>query len=290
MMSKTDGILYIVATPIGNLDDFSFRAVEILKSVDLIAAEDTRHSRYLLDRYGIHTVLTSLHKHNERSKSERLLNRLIQGESIAIISDAGTPLISDPGFLLVRLAQQSHINIIPLPGPCALITALSASGLPSDHFIFGGFPPRNPSARKTRFKELLRTQGTLIFYEASHRIYACISDIREFFPVQREIVIARELTKLHETIVHSTVGEIVQLMEQDPFMGKGEFVVLIEGAPPTAKREEISLEHERTLRLLLNRCSLKESVQLAYEITGVRKKALYRRALEIEHTKKTETI
>lgn len=282
-MSQNNGILYIVATPIGNLGDFSFRAVEVLKTVDLIAAEDTRHSRHLLDHYGIDNILHSLHEYNERTKSEVMLDRLLKGESIAIISDAGTPLISDPGFTLVRLAQQAGIDIVPIPGACALIAALSASGLPTNHFIFKGFPPRNRSARKTLFQKLRDTQSTIIFYESSHRISDCLVDLQAVFPPKREIAIARELTKVHETIVRSTLADIHKLFETDPFMSKGEFVILIEGASSPDKSHQISQEQERILRILLNECSLKQAVLLTSEITGLRKKVLYQRALEVEH-------
>ena len=287
-MSRNKGILYIVATPIGNLGDFSFRAIEVLKSVDLIASEDTRHSRHLLNHYGISNALTSLHEHNELTKSETLLDRLIEGESIAIISDAGTPLISDPGFPMVRLARNSGIKIVPIPGPCALIAALSASGLPTDRFRFEGFPPRNQSARKTLFQKLLDSRETLIFYESSHRIGRCLEDLQDIFPPERKITVVRELTKTFETIVYSTMGDILQGKNTDPIILKGEFVVLVEGNSASEKNDTITLEHERILRILLKECSLKQAVRLCSEVTGVRKKSLYKRALEIEDTKVTD--
>ena len=235
-MSRKKGILYIVATPIGNLGDFSFRAIEVLKSVDLIASEDTRHSRHLLSHYGISNALTSLHEHNELTKSETLLARLIEGESIAIISDAGTPLISDPGFPMVRLAQDSGIKVVPRPGPCALIAALSASGLPTDRFRFEGFPPRSQTARKTLFQKLLDSRETLIFYESSHRIGRCLEDLQDIFPLERKITVARELSKTFETIVNSTIGDILQGKNTDTITHKGEFVVLVEGDSASEKK------------------------------------------------------
>ena len=282
-MSRNKGILYIVATPIGNLGDFSFRAIEVLKSVDLIASEDTRHSRHLLNHYGISNTLTSLHEHNELKKSETLLDGLIQGESIAIISDAGTPLISDPGFPMVRLAQNSGIKIVPIPGPCALIAALSASGLPTDRFRFEGFLPRSRTARKTGLQKLLDSRETLIFYESSHRIGRCLEDLQDVFPPERKIAVVRELTKTFETIVYSTIGNILQGKDSDAITYKGEFVILVEGSSATKINDTITPEHERILRILLLECSLKQAVQLCSKITGVRKKPLYKRALEIEN-------
>ncbi len=285
-MSNAKGILYIVATPIGNLDDFSPRAIEILKSVDLIASEDTRHSQHLLNHYSIRNTLTSLHEHNELKKSEKLLNHLIQGQSIAVISDAGTPLINDPGFSMVRLAMDSNIKIVPIPGPCALITALSASGLSTDRFRFEGFPPRNQAARQNRFQELLNSRETLIFYESSHRICRCLDDLQKIFPPERKITLARELTKTFETIVYSTIGGIVEENMANPYMQKGEFVILVEGRQISEENDTISPENERILRILLIECSLKKAVQLCSQITGARKKPLYKRALEIEQAEK----
>lgn len=289
-MAQNKGILYIVATPIGNLDDLTFRAVSVLKSVDLIAAEDTRHSRQLLKQHGINIPLTSLHEHNEKEKSAKLLRRLAEGDSISIISDAGTPLINDPGFRLVRLAQDAGIKVVPVPGPCALIAALSACGLPTTRFIFEGFLPRGSTARKIRFQELRSSTATLIFYESCHRIVKCLQEVQAVFPEDREISIARELTKLHESIIRTTAGNLHIVMENDPFITKGEIVVLIEGASPLQPSQQISLEHEHILNTLLNEIPLKQAVQLTSKITGLRKKPLYQAALDIQESKTNSAL
>jgi 16S rRNA (cytidine1402-2'-O)-methyltransferase len=282
------GILYLVATPIGNLADFSHRAVEVLKKADVIACEDTRHSRPLLDRYGIARPLTALHEHNEDAAAARLVERMLRGESVALISDAGTPLINDPGFPLVRLARDAGIRVVPIPGPCALIAALCASGLPSDRFSFEGFPPRKPAARRALFEILRNEPRTLVFYESSHRVEETLKDMAAVFPSQRRLVIARELTKLHETIAAATVGEAPGLLEREPDMGRGEFVLLLEGAPPAADTGELAPEQERILRLLLQECSVKTAVSLAVKITGARRERLYRTALRMAQEESEE--
>ncbi len=203
-MIENYGKLYVVATPIGNLADFSFRAIEVLKQVDCIAAEDTRHVRMLLQHYGITNKLMSLHQQNEERLIPALLDKLHQGLSIALVSDAGTPLISDPGMPLVRAIKAAHIDVSPIPGACALIAALSVSGLPLNRFEFEGFLPRTSSARKTFFSSKLDCSNTWAFYEASHRILACLQDLLDIFPAEREVVIAREITKLHENILKTT--------------------------------------------------------------------------------------
>ena len=278
------GILYLVATPIGNLSDLSQRAVDTLNRVDFIAAEDTRHSRPLLERYGIGTPLLALHEHNEDTISSRLVERLAKGESAALISDAGTPLINDPGFPLVRLAREQGVQVVPIPGPCALIAALSASGLPTDRFAFEGFPPRTGSARRDALEKLLEDPRTLVFYESSHRALAFLDDIKAVFPEDRKVVIARELTKLHETIVASTAGCAPQLLEQDPNMQKGEFVVLIEGAPLQPQENTLTHEQRRVLQLLLEECTVRSAVSLCAHITGARKELVYQAALDLKNT------
>jgi 16S rRNA (cytidine1402-2'-O)-methyltransferase len=282
------GILYLVATPIGNLRDFTFRAVEVLQHVDLIACEDTRHSRPLLDHYGISTPTSPLHEHNEDVASPRLIERLQQGESIALISDAGTPLISDPGFPLVRAARSAGIRVVPVPGPCALIAALSASGLPADHFAFEGFLPRKSSARKASLESLRDDSRTLIFYESSHRVVECIADIASIFPADRRLVIARELTKLFETIVDTRVGEALSLLEGDPNMRKGEFVLVLEGAPALGRTDGLTADEERVLRILLEDCSVKTAASLTAKITGARRETVYRAALRLAEGNKTD--
>lgn len=282
-MTQTEpGILYLVATPIGNLRDFTFRAVDVLQQVDLIACEDTRHSRPLLDHYGISTPTAAFHEHNEDVASPRLIERLQRGESIALISDAGTPLINDPGFPLVRSARAAGIRVVPVPGPCALIAALSASGLPADRFAFEGFLPRKSSARKASLEVLRNDSRTLIFYESSHRVVDCVADIAAIFPSERRLVIARELTKLFETIIDTRVGEALALLGSDPNMRKGEFVLVLEGAPDLGRTEEgLTADEERVLRILLEDCSVKTAVSIAVKITGTRRETVYRTALRL---------
>lgn len=280
-MSNEHGKLYVVATPIGNLADISFRAVDILKQVDLIAAEDTRHVKMLLQHYGISNKLISLHQHNEDKASAPLLQKLREGLSIALVSDAGTPLLSDPGMPLVKMVKDAGLDVVPVPGACALIAALSASGLPVSRFTFEGFLPRTSSARKTFFSERLSCSTTWVFYESSHRILASLQDMAEVLPLDRQIVIARELTKLHETIVKASLGEALKRVEQDENMRKGEFVVIVDGAAVDKTEPAVTAEQEKILRALLRECSIKTAVQLAVEITGARKKLLYQLALEL---------
>jgi 16S rRNA (cytidine1402-2'-O)-methyltransferase len=287
-MSSEYGKLYVVATPIGNLADMSFRAVEILKQVDLIAAEDTRHVRMLLQHYGINNTVVSLHQYNEDKASVVLLEKLKEGLSIALVSDAGTPLLSDPGMPLVRMARDAGLEVSPVPGACALIAALSAAGLPVTRFSFEGFLPRTSSARKTFFREKLTCPSTWVFYEASHRILHALKDMAEVFPLDRQIVIARELTKLHETIVKTSLGRALALVEQDGNMRKGEFVIVVDGETVDKKEQIINAEHEKLLGVLLRECSIKTAVGMAVDITGVRKKLLYQAALVIDKAKGAE--
>jgi 16S rRNA (cytidine1402-2'-O)-methyltransferase len=275
------GKLYVVATPIGNLADFSFRAIEILKQVDLIAAEDTRHARLLLQHYGINKPLISLHQHNEEKASQSLVERMLAGESIALVSDAGTPLLSDPGLPLVQLAKQQSIDVSPIPGACALIAALSASGMALSRFTFEGFLPRTSSARKSFFQEKLHDSSTWAFYESSHRIQAALEDMSTVFPADHQIVIAREITKLHETIVKDSLANLLLRVQNEENMRKGEFVVIVDGITSTDKNQDVSDEELRVLNLLLKQCSIKTAVALAVEITGQRKKLLYQAALDI---------
>lgn len=281
-MSSQCGKLYVVATPIGNLADITFRAVEILRQVDLIAAEDTRHVKLLLQHYGISNKVVSLHQHNEDTVSAGLLERLRQGQSVALVSDAGTPLLSDPGMPLVRMVKDAGLEVSPVPGPCALIAALSAAGLPVTRFSFEGFLPRTSSARQAFFHEKLMCPTTWVFYESSHRILASLKDMAEVLPLDRQIVIARELTKLHETIVKASLGEVLELVENDDNMRKGEFVVIVDGAVVDKKEQVITPEQQKLLAVLLRECSIKTAVAMAVEITGVRKKLLYQAALEMQ--------
>ena len=279
------GKLYVVATPIGNLADMTFRAVEVLKLVDLIAAEDTRHVKMLLQHYGITNKLVSLHQYNEDKASSVLLEKLHAGQSIALVSDAGTPLLSDPGMPLVKLVKDAGLDVVPIPGACALIAALSAAGLPVTQFSFEGFLPRTSSARKAFFLEKLTQPTTWIFYESCHRILASLHDMAEIVPLDRQIVIARELTKLHETIVKSSLGNALELVEQNENMRKGEFVVIVDGAVADKKEQIISPEQEKLLQVLLRECSIKTAVAMAVEITGLRKKLLYQAALAMDKEK-----
>ncbi|MDP2903153.1 MAG: 16S rRNA (cytidine(1402)-2'-O)-methyltransferase [Methylovulum sp.] len=277
------GKLYVVATPIGNLADISFRAIETLKQVDLIAAEDTRHVKMLLQHYGITNKLVSLHQHNEDRASAGLLEKLQAGQSIALVSDAGTPLLSDPGMPLVKLVKEAGLDVVPIPGACALIAALSAAGLPVTQFAFEGFSPRTSSARKAFFAEKALSPVTWLFYESSHRILASLQDMAEILPLDHEIVIAREITKLHETIVKTSLGRMLELVSQDENMRKGEFVVIVSAAVVDKAGQMITPEQEKILGILLKECSIKTAVAIAAKITGARKKLLYQVALAASH-------
>jgi len=273
------GKLYVVATPIGNLADFSYRAVEILKAVDLIAAEDTRHVKMLLQHYAISNKLLALHQHNEEKAAPGLIEKIKSGMNIALVSDAGTPLLSDPGMPLVKLARQEGIEVSPIPGACALIAALSVSGLPVTRFIFEGFLPRTSSARKAFFSERKSESATWVFYESSHRILAALEDLASVIPGDRRIVVARELTKLFETVVNDSLDNVLEKVKADSNMQKGEFVVLVEGALIEKNVSEITEEQKRVLSVLLKESTIKTAVAMAVEITGARKKVLYQAAL-----------
>ena len=279
------GKLYVVATPIGNLADISYRAVEVLKQVDLIAAEDTRHVLMLLQHYGITNKLVSLHQHNEDRYSAVLLEKMQSGLSIALVSDAGTPLLSDPGMPLVKMVKDAGLDVVPIPGACALIAALSAAGLPVTQFSFEGFLPRTSSARKAFFTERVLLSKTWVFYESCHRILATLQDMAEILPLDRQIVIARELTKLHETIVKTSLGEALELVANNDNMRKGEFVVIVDGAAVDKTEHLITTEQRKLLQVLLRECSIKTAVAMAVELTGVRKKLLYQAALAIDKEK-----
>lgn len=272
------GTLYIVATPIGNLQDISYRAVETLKSVNWIAAEDTRHSAPLLQHYGISTKTVMLHDHNERDKTATLMMMLQRGESIALISDAGTPLISDPGYHIVSEARSLGVTVVPIPGPCAAVAALSVAGLPTDSFHFEGFLPAKSVARLTRLMELKEVMSTLVFYEAPHRILETLTAMQEVFGSERRVVVARELTKLFETVHAGTFAETLQWIQGDPNQQRGEFVLVVHGAPDKTP-EQVS-EAQRILGVLLAELPLKQAVELAVTITGQRKNDLYDLALQ----------
>jgi len=274
------GTLYVVATPIGNLEDISARALRVLKEVSLIAAEDTRHSSRLLAHFGIQTPLAACHEHNEREEGGRFLGRLQAGENIALISDAGTPLISDPGYHLVRQARAAGVAVVPVPGACALIAALSAAGLPSDRFIFEGFLPAKAAARRARLETLKEEPRTLIFYEAPHRILESLRDFEDVFGGGRVAVLGRELTKTFETLKGLPLGQLRAWVEADSNQQRGECVVLVEGWHAPQDESAVSAESLRVLDLLLAEMPLKRAAAIAAEITGVRKNLLYQAALE----------
>lgn len=274
-MPKTPG-LYVVATPIGNLEDFSTRAIETLKNVDQIAVEDTRHSQKLFKHFGINTPLVSLHEHNEIITSKTLLALLKKNQSIALISDAGTPLINDPGYHLVKLARQNKIPVIPIPGPCAIITALCASGLACDKFIFEGFLPEKSIARQKKLQEFLNETRTIIFYEAPHRILALIDDMLTVFGSQRYVVLARELTKTFETLHGDNLEQLKIWLNSDKNQQKGEFVVLVEGSKYLNSYEK---DIQRILGILLSELPIKQATALAAKITHEKKNKLYALAL-----------
>ncbi|UCZ87825.1 16S rRNA (cytidine(1402)-2'-O)-methyltransferase [Pseudomonas sp. L5B5] len=279
-MNSVVGSLYVVATPIGNLDDISARALKLLREVSLIAAEDTRHSQRLMQHFGISTPLAACHEHNERDEGSRFIARLLAGDDVALISDAGTPLISDPGYHLVRQARAAGINVVPVPGACALIAALSAAGLPSDRFIFEGFLPAKATGRRARLEQVREEPRTLIFYEAPHRILECLQDMEAVFGGDRPALLARELTKAFETLKGLPLAELRQFVESDSNQQRGECVVLVAGWSAPEVGEMISSEAMRILDLLLKEMPLKRAAALAAEITGERKNVLYQIALE----------
>lgn len=274
------GTLYIVATPIGNREDISLRALEVLKSVDLILAEDTRHSLQLLNLLGIKNNLKALHAHNEKEKTDQFIEQLKKGTSIALISDAGTPLICDPGFPLVQAARKLQIPVVPIPGPCALITALCASGVACDSFIFSGFLPAKQNARVTKLESLREELHSLIFYESTHRIIEALEDIAQVFGPDSELVLAKELTKTFEQFISGTVSFVKTWLLEEAARIKGEFVIIIPPRPVQPKTED----YEELLSILLEALPLKQAVSLAVKITKGNKNELYEMALRIKAT------
>lgn len=277
---NTTGSLYIVATPIGNLQDITLRAISTLKSVDLILAEDTRHANILLQNYQINTPLESFHAHNEQKKSEGYFNMLLQGSQLALISDAGTPLINDPGFPLVQLARKHQIPVIPIPGPCALICALSAAGVPTDHFSFHGFPPAKKSARQKFFQNCLQQHfHTLVFYESTHRIQESLQDLAGFVAKDSPVIIAKELSKSYEQFVQGDIEHLLEWFDEDHNRLKGEFVIIIPPRPQTNLHQK---DIENTLKLLLSELPTKKAVNLCQKITGESKNYLYDLAIALQ--------
>jgi 16S rRNA (cytidine1402-2'-O)-methyltransferase len=276
---KKSGVLFVVATPIGNLADITYRAVETLREVDMIAVEDSRHSGALLRHYQIAKPLLALHEHNEDKQSERLVANMLAGGSVALISDAGTPLVSDPGYRLVRHACEAGIRVLPLPGPCAAIAALSVAGLPCDRFVFEGFLSPKSAARKARLKELMDEQRTVLFYEAPHRILKLIDAMISVFGENRRVVVGREMTKIFETFYRGSLLAIKQELMRNDNQQKGEFVVLLQGAEPVKETDGQAI---LVLDLLLKELPLSRAVALAAKITGLRKKDLYSLGLSLE--------
>jgi len=280
-VSFKKGSLYIVATPIGNMGDMTERAIKTLKEVDVIAVEDTRRSGQLLRNFEISTPMTAVHEHNERQICASLLERIDNGENIALISDAGTPLLSDPGYFLVNQACEKNISIIPIPGVSAVITALSVAGLPTDRFVFEGFLPAKSAARVQKLEKLKDDVRTVIFYEAPHRIVEMLKDCQLVFGGQRKVVLARELTKTFETVHGDVLDELIPWVEADENQRKGEFVVLVHGAE-TREDVGIDAESERILLILLKELPVKQAAALAANITGLKKNALYQYALSLK--------
>lgn len=269
------GSLFVVATPIGNLGDITLRALETLKQVDLIAAEDTRHSKKLLEHYGINTPLISLHNYNETKRCQLILTRLQQGKNLALITDAGTPLISDPGYQVVKLVRENGLRVIPIPGPCAAIAALSVSGLPTDRFIFIGFLSPKSKQQQECLQELVDEAGTMIFYESPHRLLATINNMQTVFGNDRYAVLAKEVTKIFEIIYGDTLMGLRDWLTEKPERQKGEFVILIKGV---SQKLAINQETWRILNLLLKNMSKKQAVIITAKITGVSKNELYKLA------------
>jgi 16S rRNA (cytidine1402-2'-O)-methyltransferase len=272
--------LYIVATPIGNVTDITLRALHLLTLADVVACEDTRKTGALLTRFGLSKPMLAAHQHNEREVAEKLIERLRQGERVALVSDAGTPGVSDPGARIVDAVRNAGLRVVPLPGPSAAIAALSASGLVDDRFHFVGFLPAKARQRETELAALKPMAATLVIYEAPHRIIDCIEALVAVFEPGRQVVFAREITKLFEEIHRCTVGEALAWVKADANRERGEFVVLVEGARVAA--DEGDAEAERILNILLAECSVKQAAGLAAQITGKKKNALYERALQIK--------
>ncbi|BBI61153.1 ribosomal RNA small subunit methyltransferase I [Vreelandella sulfidaeris] len=285
MTDHNPGTLYVVATPIGNLDDLTARAARVLGQVTRVAAEDTRHSGRLLAHLGLNKPMLSLHEHNEARRVDTLDSYLTAGEDITLISDAGTPLISDPGFVLVRELRARNRHIVPIPGPCALITALSGAGLPTDRFVFAGFLPAKPGARRQALDGWKTREETLVFYESPHRIVHTLEALQEQM-ADRDVVLARELTKTFETFLHGTPASLLEQLTADPNQARGEFVVIVAGAPPVEQGEHQDISAEALLEALLAEgVGVKQSAAIAARILGGRKQAWYARlqAIKGEH-------
>ena len=279
---KESGTLYVVATPIGNLGDMSYRAVQQLEAADLILAEDTRHTRRLLDQFGLDRPLRSLHEHNERKQVDAVVGWLLEGQSIALVSDAGTPLISDPGYVLVRAARAEGISVTGAPGPCAAVMALSISGLATDSFVFEGFLPARQQARQKHLQGLVSESRTLVFYESSHRIVESLNAMVEVLGEDRPTVVARELTKAFETVYTGTLARVAAEVDEDPNGCRGEFVVVVEGRPGNEVPEDtVSVDVMVLLERLLSELPVKRAARVVADLTGHSRNELYRKALDL---------
>jgi 16S rRNA (cytidine1402-2'-O)-methyltransferase len=283
MSATKAGSLFIVPTPIGNLGDITERALNVLRDCDAIAAEDTRHSGQLLQHLGIRKEMFALHEHNERQRASQVIERLQQGDNIALISDAGTPLISDPGYVLVQQCRAAGVTVTALPGACAFVTALSGAGLPTDRFTFEGFLPAKPQQRRKRLQELVSETRTLVFYESPHRIADTLADMVSEIGADRPLVMARELTKQFETYLSGSIAEVYQRVIEDSNQQRGEIVLILGGAEEQAA-EDVNPAAMKTLNLLRKELPLKKAAALAAEIHGARKNTLYQLALEQDNT------
>ena len=279
-----NGILYIVATPIGNLNDITMRALEVLRQVNLIAAEDTRHSRKLLDAYHIDTRLVAVHDHNEADRAGFILDRLRQGESVALISDAGTPLISDPGYRVVKAVRDAGEQVVAIPGPCAAVAALSIAGLPTDRFLFCGFLPAKQQARRKTLEALTLESATLVFYESPKRVVDCLQDIVQVMGASRMVAVAKEITKTFETVFCAGAQEVLEWLQADEQHQRGEFVVLVEGRPEQEGEQVVDAKTLRALALARENMPLKKACALVAELTGIAKNRLYEVALQQKDT------
>lgn len=273
------GTLYVVATPIGNLEDLTPRALKMLAEVSLIAAEDTRHTGRLLMHIGCKTRLLALHDHNEEKVVGGIIKMLLDGDSVALVSDAGTPLVSDPGFRLVREAHNNNVAVSPIPGASAVTAALSCAGIATDRFCFEGFLPSKQAARKSLLASLTYEQRTMVFYESVHRIKECIADMVDILGSDRQAFIGRELTKIHEQCVQEPLGELQRLIDDKSIVGKGEFVIVVAGS---AEADESPLEIDRLLRALSSHLSSRDAARVAAEATGEKRNALYDRLLQLK--------
>lgn len=280
--SNLPSALFVVATPIGNLDDLTARGRSVLCSVDVCCAEDTRHSRRLLDHIGASPRMVSLHEHNEEQRADFIISLLEQGQSVALVSDAGTPLISDPGFVLVRAVIDAGYDVTPVPGVSAVITALSVAGLPTDRWVFEGFLPAKSGTRSNRLASLASETRTLVFYESSHRILASLADMAEVFGPERQAVVGRELTKTFEALLRGTLAEVLAQVADDPNQQKGEFVVMVAGT--TEQTEQTSMDADRLARVLAPLMPPKQAAATMVELLGGRKKEWYERILTLNKT------